>query len=91
MKSSLKALLVAATLAVPAVPAIAQDSMEMGQSMLVGALVNSLNRFGISTDNVDQLTLAEIAEIRGIVNDDSMGDNNKRSQIENVLETAGGN
>lgn len=75
-------------LTVTGLPVLAQSDMETGQSMLMDGLETQLNRLGIDTDNVDYLTLAEVAEIRSIIFEDN-SQNSKRDQIEDVLDDAG--
>lgn len=89
MKTTVKALIVAGTLALPmAGPVAAQDTatISMGQSMLIGSLMNSLNRMNIDTSNVNSLTLSEIAEIRGILEDDDTPETQQKKDIEAILE-----
>ena len=62
MKTALKAILVAATLGLPAASAVTAmtetDTMVMGHSMLVGALVSTLSRDGIDSTGYEKLTLS---------------------------------
>lgn len=48
--------------------AMSDDEMiSMGQSMLTGALYNSLRSQGYSTDGIDKLTLGEIATLNNLL------------------------
>jgi len=87
---TVKALIVASAMALPmtAAPVAAQDTLSMGQSMLVGSLVNSLTRMGIPTDNINNLTLSQIAEIRFILEED-MATNQQAERIRSILAEAG--
>lgn len=89
MNRIIKAVLVASTLALPiaaaTTPVFAQDTLSMGHSMLLGSLMNNLNRMGIPTDNINDLTLNQVAEIRGIMEQSDMADNTKKRRIEEIL------
>ncbi len=75
----------AATAAATSLPTSA-IAMENEHNMLVGAVYNSLRQFGVETDNIDQLTLQEIVELKTILSGDSMSEAQKRTQIEALLE-----
>ncbi len=88
MNTHLKATLVAAGLALPmAAPAVANmDDIRQGEQMLRDGLATQLADHGVETDNLDELTLAEIAEIRGILRSDSSSDTLKQEQLEEIVE-----
>jgi hypothetical protein len=69
-------------------PAVQAQTMEMEFNMLTGAVFNALQSRGISTENIDELTLAEIATIRNLLNS---GDNEGQitQRIEQILAEAG--
>jgi len=79
------ALAFAATAATTSLPTSA-IAMENEYNMLTGAVYNSLRQFGVETDNIDQLTLQEIAELRTILSGDSMSEEQKRVRIRALLE-----
>jgi hypothetical protein len=88
MKTRILAATTAAALSLAAAGAWAQDSMNMGFNMLTGALYNALAAEGIDTANINELSLAEIAQIRNLLDEEGMGAS-ERQQIENILENAG--
>jgi hypothetical protein len=88
MKTRILAATTAAALSLAAAGAWAQDSMNMGFNMLTGALYNALAAEGIDTANINELSLAEIAQIRNLLDEEGMGAS-QRQQIENILENAG--
>ena len=84
MTRKLIALATAASISMAAVaPAMAQ-SMDMGFSMLTGAVFNELRQRGIPTDNVDNLTVSQLAQIKNILNDD-MSEGQKTTRIEAIV------
>lgn len=90
MNRSIKAVLVATTLALPlAAPVVAQDTSTMadGQSMLVDGLENNLQRMCIDTSGINDLTLNQIAEIRGILERDESSDELQRDRIQGILDS----
>ena len=88
MNTHLKATLVAAGLALPlAAPAVANmDDIRNGEQMLRDGLATQLADHGVEADNLDDLTLAEVAEIRGILRSDSSSDTVKQEQLEEIVE-----
>lgn len=92
MKTSVKAILVAACLTIPSVSQVAaQEDVEMmgqGHSMLTTAVENTLVRLGIDTDGVDSLTLSETAEIYQLTNSNEESENDQRRMINDILEEA---
>ncbi|MEM1429481.1 MAG: hypothetical protein AAGG09_08485 [Pseudomonadota bacterium] len=70
--------------------ASAQDDASMGQgfNMLTGAVYNALNAQGFDTENINNLTLSEIATIRRLLTED-MG-SSERQRIEKILDDAAG-
>ena len=87
MNTNLKAALVATGLALPlAAPAFADmDDFRTGEEMLKSGLSQQLDDYGIETDNMMDLTLAEVAEIRGILADDSGSDQVKKQSLEEIV------
>ncbi|MEO0830190.1 MAG: hypothetical protein AAFY03_06985 [Pseudomonadota bacterium] len=83
----LTAIAFAAAVALTAAPAVSQDTLAMGQSMLTGALFNALRAEGFSADGIDKLTLGEVAQLRGILNGDASR-NEKAGQVSLILERA---
>ena len=82
MKTALSALALAATVAT--FGATASSAMEMEFNMLTGAIYNALKAEGFDTTNIDSLTLSEIAQIKGLLEGDDMG-NAARERIEKFL------
>lgn len=87
MNTNLKAVLVATGLALPmAAPAFADmDDLRNGEEMLKSGLSQQLDDYGIETDDMMDLTLAEVAEIRGILADDSGSDQVKKQSLEEIV------
>lgn len=92
MKSTIKAALIAAAVALPGASAVSAmtdtDTMAMGQSMLVGALVNQLSQRGIDTTGIENLTLVEVVALREILQDDETPSSTMRSQATHILDEA---
>lgn len=66
--------------------AFAQTASGMGQGydMLQTALMSDFERIGIPTDQLDNLTLAQVAAIKGVI--ESEGDETqKKGQIEAII------
>jgi len=63
----------------------AVSAMETEFNMLTGAVYNALRSFDLPTDNIENLTLAQIATIKGILDGDD-GGGNKKLQIKAILE-----
>ena len=82
MKKSMTAFALAAALTTVGVASA--SAMEMEFNMRTGAVYNALKSQGIDTTNIDTLTLSEIAEIKGLLEGDDMG-NAAKSRIENIL------
>ncbi|MEM1129880.1 MAG: hypothetical protein AAGH83_05080 [Pseudomonadota bacterium] len=93
MKKTIQAVLVAAALTIPAAGSVAaQDhaaTASMGQSMLIGALTNSLNRAGIPTTNLNKLTLDEAIELSVILGSTQDDERTIRQRAETLLDAAG--
>jgi len=84
MTRKLVALVTAASISVAAaMPAVSQG-MEMGFNMLTGAVFNELRSRGLPTDNIQDLTLSQLAIIKGILDGDD-NDGNKTQQIKAIL------
>lgn len=60
------------------------SGMGEGYDMLQTALMSDFERIGIPTDQVDNLTLGQVAAIKGIVESDG-DDNQKKGQIEAII------
>ncbi|PWJ10068.1 hypothetical protein [Jannaschia seohaensis] len=60
------------------------QSMGQGYDMLTTALMSDFERMGIPTDVLDDLTLAQVAEIKDIVEADD-SDNFKKGRIEAII------
>ncbi len=92
MKSPIKALMIAATLALPmagSVSAMTDDEvMSMGHSMLTGGIYNALKGSGLNTDAIAKLTLGEAALISNILRDGSETSQTKDFKIKKILDTA---
>jgi hypothetical protein len=75
MTRKLVAFVTAATISLAAAaPAISQQDMSMGFNMLTGAVYNELVSRGLPTDNIQSLTLSQLAIIKSIIDsDDSEG------------------
>lgn len=83
MTITIKALAIAATLALPlAAPAAAQNA---GQSMLVAQVMNELGRMGFNDVNLDDVTLNELVEIEKVLKGEGSSEANQRTRIENIL------
>ncbi|MBM7070110.1 hypothetical protein [Actibacterium sp. 188UL27-1] len=87
----LTAIALAAGLALSATTgAFAQDnaaSINNGQSMMIGALFNSLTSEGITTDGIEKLTLSEVARLNNLIHSDAER-NDKVGQANLILERA---
>lgn len=76
------ALATAATLSLA--PVAQAQTMEMEFNMLTGAVFNALQSMGLPTDNIQNLSLSQIAQIRNIMSsDDSEGQ--KTQRIEQII------
>lgn len=87
MKRNILAITTAAALSM-AVFAPAASAMENEHTMLVGAVYNALSQLGVETDNIPNLTLAQIAQLREILSGDSMSEGAKKNQIRQILAEA---
>ena len=84
MKRTLTALAAAAALSVAAVPAaVAQQDDDVGQ--IRQSIINGLEAQGFETDNVDNLTLGEVSQIKTFLTQDGGGAD---QQIEMLLDRA---
>ncbi len=62
------------------------DAMEMELNMLTGSVYNSLRSLGLPTDNIDNLTLVQIGQIKNLLDgEDGMG---KIQSIKKILDDA---
>ena len=84
-----RSLIIAAALAAFATTASAQadGTMSEGYDMLTAALSNDFDRIGLSmsTDDLDGLTLGQIAAIKSIVDSSDSNDGEKKSRIEAII------
>lgn len=91
MTTTLKALALAAAVALPTAGAVsAQDNtavIGMGHSMLTGSLMSSLAAEGLPTDGIQNLTLQEVVELRGILSSDEP-QNMKKQEAQTILDRA---
>ncbi len=85
MKKTLTTLATVATLSFGLSAPVA-DAMEMELNMLTGSIYNSLRSMGLPTDNIDNLTLAQIGQIKSLIEaEDGMG---KIQNIKKILDEA---
>ena len=83
MTTTIKALAIAATLALPvAAPVSAQTA---GQSMLVAQVMNELGRMGFNDVNLEDVTLSELVEIEKVLKGEGSSEASQRTRIENIL------
>lgn len=83
MKRTISALALAAAVATSG--ATVASAMDMEFNMLTGAVFNELKSRGLPTDKIDELTLSQIAIIKGISDgDESEGE--KTNRIKAILE-----
>ena len=85
MTPKLKALLVAATVAVVAAPAV--NAMETELNALTGAVYNDLNSMQMDLASINDLTLADIQTIDQIMHGGDT-ESEKRNKINSVLRKA---
>jgi len=83
MTRKLVALATAASISLAAV-APAVHAMDMEFNMLTGAVYNALKSRNLPTDNIDDLSLSQIAIITGILNGDEP-EGMKTQRIEAIL------
>ena len=81
MKKSMTALVLAAALT--GVGATSVSAMDMEFNMLTGAVYNALKAEGFDTSNIDKLTLAEIAQLKTLLQGGD--DNPNRTVINGIL------
>lgn len=88
MRRRLIALATAATLGLGATAPSAQ-TLEMGYDMLTGAVYNMLVQRGLPTDKINDLSLQEIAQIKGLL-DGGEPEGQKDQRIRTILDKSGG-
>lgn len=92
MTSTLKAIALATTLGLTAATSVSAQTdgatINMGHSMLVGALVNSLARLGVDSSGINNLTLTEVVQLRAVLTDQETSEGDKKSGAETILEKA---
>ena len=79
---------VAVAVALSAAPIVQAQSMDMGFDMLTGAVYNALSAQGFDTGNIQNLSLAEIASIKLMLEGGMDGE--ARGAIALILERAAG-
>ena len=88
MKRTLTALVTATALTLSVAAATAQDSMgtemSMGFNMLTGAVFNGLRALGLPTDGINDLTLAQIAQIKAFIDEDMVS--GQKGRIKAILD-----
>lgn len=84
MKNRIAALATVAALSLTALaPAVSAQSMSEAGSMLTQAVANALRVEGFDTANIENLTLSQIAEIKGVLESGMTATD--RSKIEALL------
>ena len=86
MNARIFAAAVAVTLS--AAPVVQAQNMDMGFDMLTGAVFNALSAQGFDTSNIHELTLAEIATIKSLLEGGMDGE--ARGSIAHILDSAEG-
>jgi len=89
MKRKFTALAAAAALSLT-LAAPAANAMQQEFNMLTGAVYNSLSQMGLPTDNIQNLTLSEIAQIQLILTGGG-SDGTKKNQVQAILKGISGN
>jgi len=85
MTRKIIAIVTAATISMAAAaPMVQAQGMEMGFNMLTGAVYNELRARGLPTDGINDLTLSQLAIIKGIVDGDD-GEGKKTNNIKAIL------
>lgn len=85
MTRKLLALVTAASISVAAAAPVTAQGMSMGFDMLTGAVFNALQSRGLPTDNINDLSLSQIATIKGILDSDD-NDGQKTRSIKAILD-----
>lgn len=70
-------------------PALQAQPMEMEFNMLTGAVFNALQSRGIATENINSLSLSEIATIKNILGSDE-SEGQKTQRIEQIINSSEG-
>ena len=84
MKKMISAAALSAILAVSMAPAVSAMGNEL--NMLTGAVYTELKLRGVDTDNIDGLTLSQLAAIKSVLDsDDSQGQ--MTQQIKSIVES----
>lgn len=83
MKRTMTALAIATTIATTG--ATATVAMDMEFNMLTGAVFNELKGRGLPTENINELSLSQIAIITDIINGDEP-EGQKTNRIKAILE-----
>ena len=83
MKRTMTALAIATAIATTG--ATATIAMDMEFNMLTGAIFNELKSRGLPTDNIDQLSLSQIATIKDIIDGDEP-EGTKSNRIQAILD-----
>ena len=82
MKRTMTAIVTAATLSLTAIPSA--QAMEMEYNMLTGAVYNALNVLGADTSGISELSLVQIAQIKGIIESDEP-EGTKKGRVEAII------
>ena len=84
MKRTLTALATATAITFSVGAASAQDAMGMGFNMLTGAVYHALVANGLPTDGINDLSLAQIAQIKAVLDDDERS--GQKGRIKAIME-----
>lgn len=82
MKRTMTAFVTAATLAMGSVPAA--HAMDQEFNMLTGAVFNALSALNVDTSGISDLSLRQIAQIKGILDSDDT-ENLKKTRVEAIM------
>ncbi|MGB5556558.1 MAG: hypothetical protein WBN04_00945 [Paracoccaceae bacterium] len=82
MKRNILALATASAIALAALAPSAQ-AMENEYNMLTGAIYNAFITMGLPTDSIQELSLAEVAQIKNLLEETGMG---SAGQIQVILD-----
>ena len=74
-----------------AAPSFARDDdkmIGMGQAMLVGQIENALSRRGIDSTGIENLTLAEVVELKNVLSSSDTNTVTMNSNARQILQSA---
>ena len=83
MKKTFAALAAAAALTTATVPAV--NAMEQEFNMLTGAVYNALSGIGADTDGIGELTIGQIAQIKGILDSGDLSNDEKKDRVAAIM------